>query len=87
MLLHAFFAAASSILYNITWNPTSPEAHSDLHLVKPFLHLLETLARDQSTYSQSEESRRMNHVCNNLNNKAKEAIQVFGNPTVEIMTT
>ncbi|KAK1238029.1 hypothetical protein MKX08_002608 [Trichoderma sp. CBMAI-0020] len=55
MLLHAFFAAASSMLYNLTQNPMSPNAISDLDLVEPFLRLLETLARDPRTLSQSEE--------------------------------
>lgn len=77
MLLHAFFAAASSMLYNLTQNPTSPNALSDLHLVKPFLRLLETLTRDPRARSGSEELRRMHGTCNNLNNEAEKAIQLF----------
>ncbi|KAL6861976.1 fungal-specific transcription factor domain-containing protein [Trichoderma novae-zelandiae] len=77
MLLHAFFAAASSMLYNLTQNPMSPNAISDLHLVEPFLRLLETLARDPSTLSQSEELVRMRRTCNSLNLEAKEAVQLF----------
>ncbi|KAL7919888.1 fungal-specific transcription factor domain-containing protein [Trichoderma austrokoningii] len=77
MLLHAFFAAASSMLYNLTQNPMSPNAISDLGLVEPFLRLLETLARDPSTVSQSQELVRMRHTCNSLNLEAKEAVQLF----------
>ncbi|RFU72800.1 fungal specific transcription factor domain-containing [Trichoderma arundinaceum] len=77
MLLHAFFAAASSMLYNLTQNPMSPNAISDLDLVEPFLRLLETLARGPSTLSQSDELVRMHHTCNNLNLKAKEAVRLF----------
>lgn len=77
MLLHAFFAAASSMLYNLTQNPTSPNALSDLHLVKPFLRLLETLTRDPRTRSRSEELGRMHRTCNSLNNEAKKAVQLF----------
>ncbi|TFB01689.1 hypothetical protein CCMA1212_006299 [Trichoderma ghanense] len=77
MLLHAFFAAASSMLHNLTQNPMSPDAISDLDLVKPFLRLLETLARDPSTLSQSEELVRMRRTCNSLNLEAKEAVELF----------
>ncbi|KAH7126542.1 fungal-specific transcription factor domain-containing protein [Dactylonectria estremocensis] len=77
MLLHAFFAAASSMLYNLTQNPMSPNALSDLHLVKPFLRLLETLVKDPRTASRSEELRRMHRTCNSLNNEAKKAVQLF----------
>ncbi|EHK24943.1 uncharacterized protein TRIVIDRAFT_30636 [Trichoderma virens Gv29-8] len=77
MLLHAFFAAASSMLYNLTQNPMSPNAISDLDLVEPFLRLLETLARDPSTLSRSEELVRMRRTCNSLNLEAKEAVQLF----------
>ncbi|KPM42195.1 hypothetical protein AK830_g4308 [Neonectria ditissima] len=77
MLLHAFFAAASSMLYNLTQNPTSPNALSDLHLVKPFLRLLETLAGDPRTRSRSEELGRMHQTCSSLNNEAKKAVQRF----------
>ncbi|UKZ94145.1 uncharacterized protein TrAFT101_009031 [Trichoderma asperellum] len=77
MLLHAFFAAASSMLYNLTQNPMSPNAVSDLDLVEPFLRLLETLASDPSILSQSEELVRMRRTCNSLNLEAKEAVQLF----------
>lgn len=77
MLLHAFFAAASSMLHNLTQNPMSPNAVSDLDLVEPFLRLLETLARDPSILSQSEELVRMRRTCNSLNLEAKEAVQLF----------
>lgn len=77
MLLQAFFAAASSMLYNLTQNPTAPNAISDLDLVEPFLCLLERLARDPSTASHSEELVRMLRTCNSLNLEAKEAVQLF----------
>jgi hypothetical protein len=77
MLLQAFFAAASSMLYNLTQNPMSPNAFSDLDLVEPFLRLLETLAKDPSTVSQSEELVRMRRTCNSLSLEAKEAVQLF----------
>lgn len=77
MLLHAFFAAASSMLYNLTQNPMSPNAISDLDLVDPFLRLLETLAGDPTTLSLSEELARMHRTCNSLNFEAKEAVQLF----------
>lgn len=76
MLIHAFFAAASSVLYSLTQNPMSPNAISDLALVKPFLRLLETLAGDPSTVSQSDELVRMRITCNRLNNDTIEAVSV-----------
>ncbi|PTB62166.1 hypothetical protein BBK36DRAFT_1129572 [Trichoderma citrinoviride] len=77
MLLPAFYAAASSMLYHLTRNPMSPNAASDLDLVEPFLRLLETLARDPSTLSQSEQLVRMRRTCNSLNLEAKEAVELF----------
>ncbi|KAH0435626.1 fungal specific transcription factor [Colletotrichum camelliae] len=77
MLLHSFFAAASSMLYNLTQNPTSPSAFSDLHLLKPFLHLLDTLAKDPRTYARSEELRRMHSTCTNLHDEANKAVHPF----------
>ncbi|KAL6875878.1 fungal-specific transcription factor domain-containing protein [Trichoderma longibrachiatum] len=77
MLLPAFFAAASSMLSHLTQNPMSPTAISDLGLVEPFLRLLETLARDPSTLSQSEQLVRMRRTCNSLSLEAKEAVQLF----------
>lgn len=86
MLLQAFFAAASSILYNLTQQPMSPNAISDLDLVEPFLRLLETLARDPSTASQYEELVRMRRTCNSLNLEAKEAVQLFSLRPVASLT-
>ncbi|KXH40863.1 fungal specific transcription factor domain-containing protein [Colletotrichum nymphaeae SA-01] len=77
MLLHSFFAAASSMLYNLIHNPTSPSALSDLHLLEPFLHLLDTLAKNPGTYAQSEELRRMHNTCTNLHNEANKAVRLF----------
>jgi hypothetical protein len=76
MLLHAFFAAASHLLRHLTENPTSPSATSDLHLVRPFLRLLETLSGDPKTSSRSEELGRMHRTCSNLNIEAEKAIQL-----------
>lgn len=86
MLLHAFFAAASSMLYNLTQNPLSPNAISDLNLVEPFLRLLETLAKDTNTLSQSKELVQMHHTCNSLNLKAKMAVQHFGSKSLASFT-
>lgn len=86
MLLQAFFAAASSMLYNLTQNPTAPNAISDLGLVEPFLCLLERLARDPSTVSQSEELIRMRRTCNSLNDEAKEAVQLFSSTSLAAFT-
>lgn len=77
MLLHAFFAAASSMLHNLTHNPMTPNAISDLNLVEPFLRLLETLTRDPNTLSQSKELAQMHRACSSLNLKAKRAVQHF----------
>ncbi|KAK2025047.1 hypothetical protein LX32DRAFT_625205 [Colletotrichum zoysiae] len=77
MLLHAFFAATRSILWDLTRNPMSPNALSDLRLVKPFLRLLETLVNDPRAGSQSEELRQMYTTCKSLNDEAKKAIQTF----------
>lgn len=86
MLLHAFFAAASSMLHNLTHNPVSPNAISDLNLIEPFLRLLETLSRDPNTISQSKELVQMHHTCNSLNLKAKEAVQHFNSESLASFT-
>ncbi|KAK1458542.1 fungal specific transcription factor domain-containing protein [Colletotrichum cuscutae] len=77
MLLHSFFAAASSMLYNLAHNPTSPSALSDLHLLEPFLDLLDTLAKNPGTYAQSEELRRMHNACTSLHDEANKAVHLF----------
>ncbi|KAK1520244.1 uncharacterized protein CCOS01_10363 [Colletotrichum costaricense] len=77
MLLHSFFAAASSMLYNLAHNPTSPSALSDLHLLEPFLDLLDTLAKNPGTYAQSEELRRMHNACTSLHDEANKAVRLF----------
>ncbi|KAL7801212.1 fungal-specific transcription factor domain-containing protein [Trichoderma afarasin] len=86
MLLHAFFAAASSMLHNLTHNPISPDAISDLNLVEPFLRLLETLARDPDTLSQSKELVQMHRACSSLNLKAKKAVQHFSSKPLASFT-
>lgn len=77
MLLHAFFAATSSLLYNLTQNPMSSNAISDLSLAESFLRLLETLSKGRNVPAWSDDLVRMRHACNKLNNEAKLAIQVF----------
>jgi hypothetical protein len=77
MLLHAFLATASSLLYNITQDPTSPFARSDLLLVKPFLRLLERVVDDPSACGRSDEVRQIQQFCNSLNDEAEKAIQIF----------
>ncbi|KAL7913896.1 fungal-specific transcription factor domain-containing protein [Trichoderma velutinum] len=86
MLLHAFFAAASSMLYNLTQNPISPNALSDLNLVEPFLRLLETLSRDPNTISQSKELLQMHRTCSSLNLEAKKAVQLFSSRSLASFT-
>lgn len=77
MLLHAFFAAASSLLYNLTQNPLSSEAISDLNLAESFVRLLETLSKERNVPARSDDLVRMRRACNKLNNEAKLAIQLF----------
>lgn len=85
MLLHAFFAAASSLLYNLTQNPVSPDAISDLNLAESFVRLLETLSKERNLRSRSEDLVRMSRACNKLNNEAKLAVQLFSSgPSVAI---
>ncbi|KAJ4856060.1 fungal specific transcription factor domain-containing protein [Trichoderma breve] len=86
MLLHAFFAAASSMLHNLTHNPISPNAISDLNLIEPFLRLLETLAKDPNTISQSKELVQMHRTCKSLNLKAKKAVQHFSSKPLASFT-
>lgn len=82
MLIHAFFAATSNILFNLKQNPTSPSAIADLTLTEPVLHLLETLARDPNIVAQSGDLARMRHACNRLNSEAREAVHNFSSTLV-----
>ena len=75
ILLHSFFAAVRVILQNVLRCPAAPQAHTDLHIVEPFLRLLEILAGEGRNCSRSEEANRMHQVCNDLNAKAKEAVE------------
>jgi hypothetical protein len=75
MLLHAFLSATSSVLYSLLQGPASPNALTDLHLVDPFLRLLETLATDPTEASRSEEIKKMHEHCRRLYNEAERAIQ------------
>lgn len=85
MLLHAFLAAATSMLYNITQNPTSPNALSDLHLVKPFMRLLGMLAKGSGAGSRSEEIRRMHRTLSGLHDEANTAVQVLGSTSTDAL--
>lgn len=76
MLLDAFFSAAGIILSNLTHDPTSTNAISDLDLVEPFRRLLNTLAGDPST--RSSQLLQMQRNCNNLTLEAKDAVRSFG---------
>lgn len=75
ILLHPFFAAVRVILQNVLRCPASPQAHTDLQIVEPFLRLLEVLAGEGIRGTRSEEAKRMHQVCNDLNAKAKVAVE------------
>jgi hypothetical protein len=69
-LIHYFFAAVTTILYNVLRNPNHIFARSDIQLVEPFLGLLNILAKE----GKSEEVQRMFEFCQDLNTKATEAV-------------
>lgn len=75
LLLHPFFAAVTALLHNVVRHPESWQAQSDIHIVKPFLQLLEILGAGKGSCSRSEESKRMHHFCRELNGKAEEAVK------------
>lgn len=75
ILLHPFFAAVEVLLHNVIRHPASPQAASDLHIVVPFLHLLEILAGEKRQCSRSEEAEKLYRLCNELNNRAREAVE------------
>lgn len=74
MLLHAFFASASIILSDLAQNPMSTNALVDLRIVKPFLHLLDTLAEGSSPSTRPEGLSKMHRTCHSLHGAAKEAV-------------
>lgn len=74
ILLHPFFAAVEVLLHNVIRHPASPQATSDLHIVEPFIRLLEILAGDKRQCSRSEEAERMYRLCNELNDRARQAV-------------
>jgi hypothetical protein len=78
VLLHPFFAAVTLLLNNLIRSPASRQAQSDLHIVEPFLRLLETLAGDERRCSQSEEARHMYEICSDLDSRAKVAVEGMG---------
>jgi hypothetical protein len=75
ILLHPFFAAVEVLLHNVIRQPASPQATSDLHIVEPFLHLLEILAGDKRQCSRSEGAERMYGLCKELKGRAHEAVK------------
>lgn len=75
ILLHPFFAAVEVILNNVIRYPASSQATSDLHIVEPFLRLLEILAGDKRQCSRSEEAEKMYRLSNELNGLAKDAVE------------
>lgn len=76
ILLHPFFAAVEVLLHNVIRHPASPQATSDLHIVEPFIRLLEILAGDKRQCSRSEEAERMYRLCNELNDRARQAVSL-----------
>lgn len=86
MLLHAFYAAATSVLYHLIQNPAIEDAISDMHSVRPFMRLLEKLVRDPKTRSQSEELRKMYHGCKDLWDQAEGAIQTYMSGAAAFLT-
>lgn len=83
ILLHPFFAAVEVLLHNVIRHPASPQATSDLHIVEPFIRLLEILAGDKRQCSRSEEAERMYLLCNALNDRARNAVS-FSNMTLTL---
>ncbi|CAG9947961.1 unnamed protein product [Clonostachys rosea f. rosea IK726] len=77
ILIHPLFAAASSLLVHLSQNPLSPDAQTDLELVQPFIRLLEALAADQRRCSRSEESRRLERLCKELEGEARRVVNLL----------
>jgi hypothetical protein len=71
LLIHYFFAATTTLLHHTTLHPSHPLARSDIQLIEPFLGLLELLAKE----GKSEEVGRMYAFCQDMNVKAKEAVE------------
>ncbi|KAI5459148.1 fungal-specific transcription factor domain-containing protein, partial [Mariannaea sp. PMI_226] len=78
LLLHPFFAAVTTLLENVIRYPNSAQAHSDLHVVEPFLGLLEVLANDEKQCSRSDEAGQMLRTCAVLHDRAKVAVEMQG---------
>ncbi|CAH0044592.1 unnamed protein product [Clonostachys solani] len=77
ILIHPLFAAASNLLVHVSRNPFSPEAQNDLELVQPLIRLLEALAADQRRCSRSEESRRLERLCKELEGEARRVVNLL----------
>ncbi|CAG9986785.1 unnamed protein product [Clonostachys byssicola] len=77
ILIHPLFAAASSVLVHLSQNPLSPDAQTDLELVQPLIRLLEALAADQRRCSRSEESRRLERLCKELEGEARRVVNLL----------
>jgi hypothetical protein len=90
LLLHFFFAAVTALLDNVSHNPASVEASSDLQIVEPFLLLLEILAeqgesgektkmpqfcKDLEREGIPDEVENMLQICRDLSRNAREAVE------------
>ncbi|KAM0544849.1 hypothetical protein ACHAPJ_011594 [Fusarium lateritium] len=75
LLLQSFFNIAETLLKNVERLPSSPQALSDLHLVEPFLKLLNVLAAEERECYRSEEAKSMRKSCGELWSRASEAVR------------
>lgn len=78
IMLHPFYAAATLLLHEILFYPSSRQARTDYILVQPFLELLHVLAREERPGSQSDEAKRLYQSCTALSNSAREAMDQYG---------
>ncbi|KIL85011.1 hypothetical protein FAVG1_11882 [Fusarium avenaceum] len=74
LLLQSFSNIAETLLKNAERYPASPQAITDLELVKPFLGLFEILETEKACY-RSEEVRRIRRSCDELWDRATEAVR------------
>lgn len=76
LLLQSFSNIAETLLKNAERYPASPQAITDLELVKPFLGLFEILETEKACY-RSEEVRKIRRSCGELWDRATEAIRLM----------
>lgn len=74
LLLQSFSNIAETLLKNAERYPASPQAITDLELVKPFLGLFEILEIEKACY-RSEEVTRIRQSCGELWDRAIEAVR------------